>query len=132
MKVGRDILRIHPDRVGRRDVKRQVARQLLEFVGASDEVGLAVQLQEHPDLSVVVQVAHDDALRGTLSDSLLGLGDALLPKDLGRLLELTARLLQRSLAIHHASAGSGSQLAHIFRGNRRACHGLQPGPVRGE
>ena len=124
--------RIHPDRIGRRDVQRQVARQLLEFLGASDEVGLAVELEEHADLSVVVEVAHRRCPARRSFRSLLGLGDALLAKDLGRLLDVTARLLQRSLAIHHASAGSGSQLAYLLRGNRRARHGLQPGPVRGE
>ena len=74
-----------------------VARQLLEVVGARDEVGLAVELDQHADLAVVVDVAHDQRPRGGSAGALLGLGDPLLAQDLGGLLHVAAGLLQRLL-----------------------------------
>src|SRR6185369_9169181 len=44
-----------------RDLDREVADELLELVGAGDEVGLAVDLDQHADPAARVDVAGDDA-----------------------------------------------------------------------
>src|SRR5437667_355680 len=74
-----------------------------------DEVGLAVDLDQHANLRRVVgsgamQVCLDDALAGRSPGSLGRLGDSLLAKDGVRLLEVALGLLERVLAVHHSRA----------------------------
>src|SRR5918992_2092682 len=130
--VRRHAIAIHRDRRSRRDVLGERTRQVLEIVGAGDEVGLAIQLDEDGQLAVVVQVMADVALFHGTVGSLLGLGDALLAKILDRLVDVSVRLLERLLAIHHAGAGPRTELGHVLRRKiRRRRHLVLPVTVRG-
>jgi len=113
-QLRRDVRGRHADRIGRGDVKGDLARQLPERLVAGHEVGLAVELDQHPDLVVVVDVAQHDALRGGAARALLGLGDPFLAKDLGRLVHVAGGLFQGPLAVHHASAGPLPELAYVL------------------
>ena len=57
MRVDVDVLRAQAG-----DLDRQVLDELLELLGAGDEVGLAVDLDEHADPAAGVDVAADEAL----------------------------------------------------------------------
>ena len=93
------------DRVGGGDVLGEVLAELLEVLGAGHEVRLAVQLDQHGDLAVVVDVVADDALLGLPPGTLLGLRRALGAQQLDGLVDVAVGLLERLLAIHHAGAG---------------------------
>ena len=58
-RVGVDVLRMHPG-----DLDGQVPDELLELVGAGDEVGLAVDLDQDADPATGVDVAADRGPRG--------------------------------------------------------------------
>src|SRR5688572_8308095 len=63
-----DVLLVDHEGVGGGDVERDVPRERDEVVVARDEVGLAVDLDEHTDLGVRVDVGLDRALgRGALA-----------------------------------------------------------------
>ena len=47
----RDVLAADEERVGGQDVQGQVLRQVLELIVAGDEIGLAIQLDQAPDLA---------------------------------------------------------------------------------
>ena len=76
--VGRHVLAADVPRIGGRDVQRQLLHERLEVVGARDEVGLAVHLDEHADLAAHVDVAADDALARGAARALGGRGEPLL------------------------------------------------------
>src|SRR5437764_1801274 len=114
----RDVLLGHVLRRRGRDVERHLPGERLEVLVARDEVGLAVDLDEHPDLAPRVDVALDDPLRGGAAGALLGARLALDAEDLDRLLEVAARLLQRALAVHHPRAGAVAQSLDVGRGGR--------------
>ena len=59
-----DVFAADEARVDGGDVHGDVAEQLLEVVGAGDEVGLAVELEEHADLAAGVDVGSDGAFVG--------------------------------------------------------------------
>ena len=61
--LGRHSVLVDGDRSGAGDVQRDLLREILEVVGARDEVRLAVDLDQHADLAVVMDVARDQALR---------------------------------------------------------------------
>src|SRR3954454_17131361 len=113
----RYVLLRHVQRGGRRDVQGHVARELLEVVVARDEVGLAVDLDEHADLPGRVHIALDDALGRRAGAALGGLRLTLHAQDLDRLVDLTARLDQRVLAVHHPRARAVAELLHVLRGD---------------
>jgi hypothetical protein len=76
-QIGWDVFCRDTDRVGGRDVERQITSQRSEVVGPSHEIGLAVELEQHTHLLVVVDVTHHNAFRGTSSTALFRLGNAL-------------------------------------------------------
>src|SRR5512144_2785740 len=115
--LGRQVLHAHGDRPGRGDLQRHVLGEGAEIVGPRDEVRLAVQLHQHADLAVEVDVGLDQAFARRLGRPLLGLAGVLDPQDLFRLGHVAAGFLQRLLAVHHAGARLGTQLRHEFRGN---------------
>src|SRR5216683_487111 len=99
----------NPPRIGRRDLKGYLARQLPEILALGDEVRLAVHLDQHPDLrreirSRAVKVSLDHALAGRAAGPLGRLGDALFAQYRVRLFEVCVGLLERVLAVHHAGA----------------------------
>jgi len=93
----------------RRDVKRDLAREVLEVVVLGDEVGLAINLDEHADLAVGMDVARDDALAGDAFASLRGLCLTLDAQDLDRLVHVAVGLGERLLAVHRSRAGALAQ-----------------------
>src|ERR671933_1726347 len=100
---------------GRRHVEGDFAGEGLELVVPGDEVGLAVDLDEHADLARRVDVARDDPLRrGPLAPA-GGLGLPADPQDLDRLLDVATRLLERRLAVHHPRARAVAQGLHVLR-----------------
>src|SRR3712207_2249184 len=103
-------------RVGGGDVQCDVPREGGEVVVARDEVRLAVDLDEHADLGVRVDVRLDRALG---SDALAAVLDALallLAEDLDGLLDVAAGLDERLLAVHHPRAGALAQGLHVLGG----------------
>ena len=74
------------------DLDGEVADELLELVGARDEVGLAVDLDEHADAAAGVDVARDQALAGVAAGLLGGRGQALLAQERDRLVEVAVGL----------------------------------------
>src|SRR2546430_3801259 len=107
----------HGERVRRRDVHGQVAGQCLEVLGAGHEVRFAIELDQHTDLAVVMQVGADQPFGRFASRALVGLGRAFLAQQVDRLLHVAARLLERALAVHHPRTGAGAQLGHELRRN---------------
>ena len=89
--VGRDRVGVDVQRGEAGDLDREVADELLELVGAGDEVGLAVDLDEHADPAAGVDVARDEALAGLAVGLLGGRREALLAQDRGRLVEVAVR-----------------------------------------
>src|SRR5215218_2549200 len=97
-------------RVGDGDVQGDLVGESLELVGLGDEVGLAVELDEHAELGGQVrvrgvQVGVDDALGGAVAGPLLDAGLAGLAQDLLGPLEVAVGVLQRLLAVHHPCPG---------------------------
>src|SRR5690606_18311692 len=115
-----DVLATHVLRVRHRHVHGEVLRQLAERLVAGHEVGLAVQLHQYGELAVVVDVRADEALLGHPVGLLVGLGDAALAQELGGLIEVAARVLERALDVHHAGVGHRPQLLdHLGRHGHR-------------
>src|SRR5437879_5995077 len=94
------VLRIH-----RRDLHRDLPRELAEVRVARDEVGLARELDHRADPATGVDVRLDDALLGLAVGLLLGLRQASLLDQALRFREVALGFVERSLAVHHASAG---------------------------
>ena len=89
--------------------------QVLELAVAGDEVGLAVELDEHADAAVHVDVGADEAFLGGPAGLGLGPGVALLAQDLDGLVHVAVALGQGALALHHADAGPLAQLFDLIR-----------------
>ena len=103
--------------LGRRDVHRDVAHQLLELVGAGHEVGLAVDLDQDADLAAAVDVGADRAF-GRDPAGLLGRrGEALLAQRVDRLSMLPCALVEGVLAVHHSGAGALPELLDHLSGD---------------
>ncbi len=94
-----EILRRH-----RRDVHRDIAGQVGELRVARDEVGLAVDFDEHADLAAGVDVAGDEAFVGRPLGLLRGLRRTALDQQRLGLLEVAGGLDERLAAIHHRRA----------------------------
>ena len=82
-----------------------VLEQLLEVVGAGDEVGLAVELEEDADLAAGVDVGSDCALVGGAGGLLGGRGHAALAEDDEGLFHVALGFLEGLEAVAHGGAG---------------------------
>src|ERR1700690_39096 len=113
------------ERAGCRDLEAQVLDEGLEAVVAGDKVGLAVDLDQDPDLPAVVDVALDQALlRGAVG--LLGGGcGALLAEDRRGLLRVSIGLDEGLLAVEEPCAGLAAQCVDHLGGDGSA-HVIQP------
>src|SRR5918998_1822147 len=101
------------------DVEGDLARELLEVLVAGHEVGLAVDLEQHADLAGGVDVALDDALRRGALAALGRVGLSAHAQELDRPVEVAARLLERALAVHHASARARAERFDVAGGDAR-------------
>src|SRR5688500_1972245 len=122
--VRRDLILVDRDRRRWRsgDMLGDRLHELLEVVRARDEVRLAIHLDEHAKLAVVMDVGADEAFARSATRSLVGLGGPALPEELDCRFHVTIRLFERFLAIHHARAGALPQLRNFFRANRLRSH----------
>ena len=84
---------------------RDLAREVLEVVGARDEVRFAVHLHEDADLAAHVDVAADQPFVGRAAGLLRRLREPALAEDRRRLVDVAVGLGERRLALHHARAG---------------------------
>src|SRR5205807_1466968 len=89
-------------RVHRRDLHGDLFRKLPEIGVARHEVRLARELDHRANTAAGVHVGLDDALLGLTVGLLLGLGEPALLDQRSRLYEIALRLVERSLAVHHA------------------------------
>src|SRR3954454_18352498 len=96
-----DVLR----RRGGGDVHRDLAGERLEVLVAGHEVGVAVDLDEHADLAVGVDVGGDRALGGLAAAHLERLVAQPHAQQLGGGVDVAVGLGQGVLALHHARAG---------------------------
>src|SRR5580765_9033 len=113
-----DAIRRHvlaPDVLGARgrDLHGEIAHQLRELRRARHEIGFAVDLDQHADAIARVDVGLHQTLAGRALGALIGLGDAALAKRLDGGVEITIRLHQRLLALHHAGSGPLPELLHL-------------------
>src|SRR5829696_6588466 len=104
------------------DVERDVAGEGHEVVVAGDEVGVAVDLDEHADLGVAVDVGLDRALGGLAAADLQRLVAEADAQQLDRGVDVAARLLEGALAVHHAGARAVAQLLDLRGGDVRGAH----------
>src|SRR5437867_8534863 len=109
-------------RLHRRDLHRDLLRELLEFVATRDEVGLARELHQRADASAGMDVRGHQALFG-LALRLLGHRlDASLLDERERLRVVAPRLLERAFAVHDAGAALAAETLDLFRID--LCHHL--------
>src|SRR3954453_19679187 len=97
------------ERAGRGDVQRDVLGERDEVVVARDEVGVAVDLEQHADLAVGVDVGLHGALGGLAAGELRRATEPLDTQQLDRLVDVAAGLGERPLAIHHPRACAVAQ-----------------------
>src|SRR2546428_1785866 len=97
-----------------RDLHRDLFGEHAELRIARDEVRLAVQLHQGAATAVGVDVRLDHSLGRLALGLLLGALEALPHQDLLRLLVVALRLLERSLAVHHAGARLLAQALHVL------------------
>ena len=109
------------------DLDREVPDELLELLVAGDEVGLAVDLDEHADPAAGVDVAADRGPRGPRGrpSSRRPPGRAREQRD-GRV-DVAAGLLEGALAVHEPGAGQLAQL--LDRLGRDVRHVVSCAPV---
>src|SRR5919109_725990 len=114
----RDLVARHPGGVRKRDVHGDVLRQPFEPLGLGDEIGLAVELQEHAELRRQVRVGlvlvgvHDAFGRCPPGPS-GGVRKTPLPQDPLGGVDVAAGLLERLLAVHHPGAGRVAKGLHV-------------------
>src|SRR5215217_1405593 len=112
----RDVLRRDGQRLRLRrgHLQRDVVRELPELGRPGHEIGLAVDLDEHPDPPVEVDVGVDEPL-GRLARALLGRqGLPPLAEHPPGTVEVAAGLLQRVLDVHHARRGLLAELLYLL------------------
>src|SRR4051794_21293198 len=98
----------------RGDVHRDLAGEGLEVLVAGHEVGVAVDLDQHADLAVGVDVGGDGALGGLAAAHLQRLVAEAHAQQLDGLVEVAVGLLQRRLAVHHARARPVAELLDVL------------------
>ena len=113
-----------------RDELRDRRHRAREVGALGDEVGVAVQLDDHADVAVDDRL--DRALGGLAVGELPRLAEALLAEPVHRALEIAFALLERLLAVHHPRAGCLAQGRDVFRRNlsHRSAAPLSNPPLR--
>ncbi len=111
---GGDVVAADEARVDGGDVHGDVAEQLLEVVGAGDEVGLAVELEEDADLSAGVDVGSDCALIGGAGGLLGSRGHAALAEDDEGVFHVAFGFLEGLEAVAHGGAGLFAEFLDEF------------------
>src|SRR4051812_3801605 len=106
----------------RGDVQRDVASKRDEVVVARDEVGVAIDLDEHADLAVGVDVGLDRALGGLTAGELGGARDALLAQPGNGGVDVAPGLLEGLLAVHHPRARLVAQGLDVLGGDGLVAH----------
>ena len=102
-------------RIAGRDVHGDVVHQFLEVVGASHEIALAVDFDEHTNLAAGVNVARHRPFAGHARRLLGRHRNALLAQNHDRLLHVAFGFGQSLLAIHHRSPGLFPEILHLCR-----------------
>ncbi len=105
--------------VVRRDAVGELADEDPEVLGPRDEVGLAVDLEQHRPLDR--DVGDDEPLRGRPAGLGGGGREPLLAEDLPGFLEVALGFHEGLLAVHHSGARLGAQVGNGFR---RDFHGF--------
>src|SRR3954471_23111843 len=116
------LLLVDPQRARGRDVQRDVPGERGEVLVARDEVGVAVDLDEHADLAVGVDVGLDRALGGLAAGELGGAGDALLAQPGDGRVDVAPGLLEGLLAVHHPRARLVAQGLDVLGGDGHVGH----------
>src|SRR4051794_7719224 len=116
------LLLVDPQRACGRDVQRDVPGERGEVLVARDEVGVAVDLDEHADLAVGVDVGLDRALGGLAAGELRGAGDALLAQPGDGRVDVAPGLLEGLLAVHHPRARLVAQGLDVLGGDGLVAH----------
>jgi hypothetical protein len=101
----------------RGDVHRDVPGERLELLGPRNEVGLAVDLDEHGELGPRMYVGHHKPVACRTVGLLGGLEHAALPQVFDRFLDVAAGRGQCGLAVHHACAGLVPELHDLGSGD---------------
>jgi hypothetical protein len=96
----------------RRNPVGQLFGERAEVLRAGDEVGLAVDLEEHGALHG--HVRHDQPFGSRAPGLGRRRGQALLAEDLPGLFEVSLGLHERLLAVHHSSTGFGAEVGDEF------------------
>src|SRR6266550_3501774 len=109
-----------------RDLHRHVAREGDEVLVLGDEVGVAVDLHENPDLGAGVDVGLHRPLGGRALAEILNLLSLLYAQDLDRLLDVAAGLGECLLAVHHSRSGALAQGLHVLRSDHHLAHASPP------
>src|SRR5438876_5904260 len=126
---GGHVLAAHVARRGGRHLHGEVLHELLELGRLGDEVGLAVDLDQHADLARRVDVGADRAVGGRARRLLGRLGEPALAQEPDRLLDVARRFAERLLAVEQARAGLLAQLLDGLERHRltrlRLDHGVQ-------
>src|SRR6185436_4942574 len=104
------------------DLGQDVLNQLLEVVGARDEVRLAVDLDEDAARVILGDAIADQALAGRPAGLFGRRREAAFAEDRDRLVEVAVRLGEGGLAFHHARAGRVAELLYVSSRNR---HGIE-------
>ena len=104
-------------RRGGGDLQRHVLHEGAEAFVAGDEVGLAIDLDQHADLVADVDVGADHAFLGFTAGLLGGGRGALLAEDRFGGGEIALRFDEGFLAVHHARAGFVAELLDEFGGD---------------
>ena len=87
-----------------------------------EEVGLAIDLDQHAELAARMNVGADRTFRCDAARALGRRGDAFLAQPYGGFFEVALTLGERLLAIHHARAGLLAQFSYRISGNfHRSC-----------
>src|SRR5580693_2025316 len=105
-----------------RDLYRHLVGEAHEVVVLGDEVGVAVDLDQHAHLRARVHVRLHRALRGRALAQILDFLALLHAQDLDRLLDVSLRLRQRLLAVHHPRARALAQRLHVFCADLHGAH----------
>jgi hypothetical protein len=106
----RDIFLAQELRICRGHLHCEILDEVLEVIGAGDEIGFAVHLDEYAELGARMNIRSDDALTRDARGLLRGGSDAMLAQDDLGFSEIPVCLHQCALAFHHARAGAVAEL----------------------